>query len=394
MDREEFEGKLRGGLDAAGLQDLFDNPESRQHMVAEMEDLARLRDRVGVRACLTPQLRRLVETARERDYNRVLTDEQLSRVSSRGWHVLTPQMTHAYADGVEVAEHLRCSVQLAVFGTDEPEEAMLDVSERDLLRLRRLDAPQHELRTDLDAVLQVMGDTARFYDNSTGVQLLGDGSDAGEWFTGPDIAESIRTFEPWWVNSEVLTLVEFAASTLPDGAALENQPVPGFALFERPVEMTGAQGEDLDIVAISWNAASIHGWERADHGVGLRFAVFGPWDGESVLARFFVAFHLLAEQRVMSRRSHRPERGIRRAAERMKLVSTICVVELRRQSSRTTEGELRHVEWSHRWMVSGCWVHRWNERKQSVTVFWRRAHIKGPTDLPLVLKEKFVRFTR
>lgn len=53
----------------------------------------------------------------------------------------------------------------------------------------------------------------------------------------------------------------------------------------------------------------------------------------------------------------------------------------------TTESRGGHVEWSHRWMVKGYWRSQpcgpgWSLRKMK----WVDAYVKGPADLPLVIR--------
>jgi hypothetical protein len=65
----------------------------------------------------------------------------------------------------------------------------------------------------------------------------------------------------------------------------------------------------------------------------------------------------------------------------------VVTLRLRRVEQRAGGGETT-VEWSHRWLVSGHW------RRLPKGVVWVRQHVKGPPELPLVVKQHRTLFNR
>lgn len=67
----------------------------------------------------------------------------------------------------------------------------------------------------------------------------------------------------------------------------------------------------------------------------------------------------------------------------------VVVVKFRRyrktEYEHDPEGE--GVEWSHRWLVRGHW-RQIHDKDGNPRLTWVKAHIKGPDDKPLVLKDK------
>jgi hypothetical protein len=82
----------------------------------------------------------------------------------------------------------------------------------------------------------------------------------------------------------------------------------------------------------------------------------------------------------------RPERAQRRRAARalptMAPIDEVVTLRLRRVESSQDAGSSSDVHWSHRWLVRGHW------RRLPGGVVWVRQHVKGPTDRPLIVKEK------
>ena len=212
---------------------------------------------------------------------------------------------------------------------------------------------------------------------------------------------------PWFVSSEILSLVEFAAESLPDGAELDDPPEPGIAWFERPIDIPDDDEVDADSLAdrlppdlppwlydgIAWDDTMISAIELDRDGYVHCFEC--GWADPLNLVRFMTAFHLLSAQHVYVPHSERLERARRREAKRAKLdINEVLVVTLRRQAVRDRDADARDVEWSHRWMVSGHWRHRWSERTNGMQTIWINPHVKGPADKPLILKNKVVKFVR
>lgn len=69
--------------------------------------------------------------------------------------------------------------------------------------------------------------------------------------------------------------------------------------------------------------------------------------------------------------------------------ATVSIVTLRGSEYRPRKDEPGFVDWSHRWLVRGTWVHR-----QNGNVHYRHEHVKGPADKPLVVKDRRYRWSR
>jgi hypothetical protein len=69
-------------------------------------------------------------------------------------------------------------------------------------------------------------------------------------------------------------------------------------------------------------------------------------------------------------------------------VRVVTLRRLHRTEAAPAEGTAEHVEWSHRWLVSGHW--RWQRVGVGRTerrLTYVRPHVKGPDDKPLVVPE-------
>lgn len=120
--------------------------------------------------------------------------------------------------------------------------------------------------------------------------------------------------------------------------------------------------------------------------------VKGEGDKHAGWLRFWrVAQKLMAETIITSER--RPAaRPARREAMRQGLdVGAPRVIELRRPQSHEAdpEGErVRDVQWTHRWINRGHWRQQWYASQGRHKQIWIGAYIKGPQNLPLVVRER------
>lgn len=269
------------------------------------------------------------------------------------------------------------------------------------------------------------------------------------------LAEGVRRSAAFFVTREMTELVEVAAEsvgswTLDLADLVVNH---GFAVFDRPIvfpERTGTDGHALPSRGVAWTLTTIAdragrtgpglivllcvdmvaeggtvGHEDAPGVPGL--APLGeyfpaghrwwPWLvttwplGQGVdlpslsdeswrapvlaLRRVVAALWLLSNQRVALVTSARPPRAERRRAEKLSLPSEVRVVSLRRPAQRHDgDGESRHVEWSHRWLVNGHWRHLWDEARDRERLVWVSPYVKGPDDKPFVPKRTVYRFER
>lgn len=97
---------------------------------------------------------------------------------------------------------------------------------------------------------------------------------------------------------------------------------------------------------------------------------------------------LMAEKITVSKR-YRASRAERRRAQRINLnISDVNVVELRRRSQPSLNGEHEAANYSHRFIVKEHWRWQWypsvNMHKQKFI----ESYVKGDPDLPLVIKKR------
>jgi hypothetical protein len=118
--------------------------------------------------------------------------------------------------------------------------------------------------------------------------------------------------------------------------------------------------------------------------------------------RFFAAFCLLVNIKLTEVEDHpadrqvvrRTARALKREDREAKEISKVRIVRLREVRRRPGDSDAEHdkkqVEWTHRWMSSAHWGWRWFGHRDGER-YRRRvpvsASIKGPADLPLVIKE-------
>jgi hypothetical protein len=97
----------------------------------------------------------------------------------------------------------------------------------------------------------------------------------------------------------------------------------------------------------------------------------------------------LMQQTIATRSTERAGGQFRRRWERQKLAERkVTVIRLRRPRTPTPDGhEVREVEWSHRWLVSGHWRNQWYSTINGHRQIWISPYIKGPEDRPLEVRK-------
>jgi hypothetical protein len=119
------------------------------------------------------------------------------------------------------------------------------------------------------------------------------------------------------------------------------------------------------------------------------------YDGMSPLAlesiledrRRFATMLMLLRQPLVQDSIAKPTRLERRQAERGSYESPdVRVLTLRMRSVDHDLEDHHHVEWSHRWMVSGHWRQQWYASEQVHRPVWIAPFVKGPGDKELVIK--------
>lgn len=224
---------------------------------------------------------------------------------------------------------------------------------------------------------------------------------------------------------EASLLLEHAATSLPGDIPvfdMEPEMRAGFLYLEEPV----TSGRD-SIQAYFWFADFAKNWDRDEtiQGVGLCIGtlerrgsnsdsdLFGigctNWAVDPNLTldallddppiknpeeslfdlRLVIAFNLLLAQGITETEEWQPTRQLRRrAARRGHVLNPVTIVRLpRRQYEHAQNGE-SHVDWSHRWVVSGHWRKQWYAKQEVHRPKWIAPYVKGPDDKPLLVKEK------
>jgi len=258
--------------------------------------------------------------------------------------------------------------------------------------------------------------------------------------------------DTFWVEDDMVKLAAIAADSLVNGAFLpilhlEDMLAPhGFAYFDEPWQPGGT----LPIRAIAWSTGLFKkrmGENEIHKGSGIEFAIFadggaypeeavfklsqflkfkgfptsymaivpmysdswmfdidvdfianGPQldsiEGDTVpppdLVRGFIysLFHLATQQSV---KEQPISRQLRRRHERNGDVPKVSVVSLKKRRRRLPSGRTVEVAYDHRWMVRGHWRNQWYPAYEAHKPIWIQPHVKGPDDMPLVMKEKVIK---
>lgn len=108
--------------------------------------------------------------------------------------------------------------------------------------------------------------------------------------------------------------------------------------------------------------------------------------------RFFYAFLVLSQQRVASIARVVDRHAVRRMKREMSTPpedGVIQVVGLRRYSKPRDddEDEGNSINWTHRWIVHGFWRNQWYPSLGTHRLIWINDFVKGPENLPLIVKD-------
>lgn len=129
---------------------------------------------------------------------------------------------------------------------------------------------------------------------------------------------------------------------------------------------------------------------------------FEGWylDTAGIVAKALYTAVVLMGNRVARQERQHIARAQARRAQRLGLPMTdvVCIT-LRRELVGTTSemdavSEGGRVNWSHRWMVSGHWKPQWYPSLGEHRRIYIAPYVKGPTDKPLVVKDKVYAWTR
>ncbi len=110
---------------------------------------------------------------------------------------------------------------------------------------------------------------------------------------------------------------------------------------------------------------------------------------------FIIAFFIFLRQSLVEQVESVVPRAVRRREGAGRPMQHIVRAQLRRvHRSKGARPDETDIEWSHRWLVSGHWRNQWYSKNQTHRLKWIAAHVKGPDDMPLVVKDRIVRVDR
>ena len=145
----------------------------------------------------------------------------------------------------------------------------------------------------------------------------------------------------------------------------------------------------------------------AAYGIDMSMVHWEPWlfgssyqahpdtpGSPNVTLRFIQTMWRLMQQNIVTHEKARPDRASRRRAEKRGMADKmVTVIRLRRPKKALPEDhEPKAVNWTHRWITRGHWRNQWfpslgpSEDPASHRQIWISDYVKGPEDLPLVVK--------
>lgn len=125
--------------------------------------------------------------------------------------------------------------------------------------------------------------------------------------------------------------------------------------------------------------------------------VAGEGDRDADWLTFWrVALRLMSERIVAYGQARPPRPAWREALRKGRPPHVPYLVELRRQSvtHRPTDDRSAGREWTHRWIVRGHWRNQWYPSEGRHRQKFIGGYVKGPEDLPLVIRERVWNWNR
>lgn len=231
----------------------------------------------------------------------------------------------------------------------------------------------------------------------------------------------------YWVSKDMVRLIEFAATSLPDEPLFLNElPGPrGCVLFEDGITLTrntplngwlwtvvtaengGSQVVVTGLVRAGEhpefsNIPPGHSWcsdvlipvsfdiiKTSTHNVLSQVPDGLKTKSDAIRRQGPRAFWIISQQTIADEERPKVPRATRRRLEKAgNEIPDVRVVRLRRIEQRSGHsGEGVEVDWSHRWIVSGHWRNQWMPSRGRHRLQWIAPYTKGPEDKPLVIKE-------
>jgi hypothetical protein len=113
------------------------------------------------------------------------------------------------------------------------------------------------------------------------------------------------------------------------------------------------------------------------------------FSGLGEIARWVQVLFRLMSQTICVTTRERPSKPFRKRWAKAGLKERLCVVvtlRRHREDAFPADPEERHVEWTHRWLVSGHWRNQWYPSLSLHRQVWITPYIKGPEEAPLVIR--------
>lgn len=162
-------------------------------------------------------------------------------------------------------------------------------------------------------------------------------------------------------------------------------PFPGRPTHDSPLGLTiGTLGPDGSFGVKNWPVEGGRTLDWMESHIEDSTVVGAMFD-----LRLVIAFNLLLAQGVTETEEWQPTRQIRRHATRHgHVLNPVTIVRLPRRHYEHAQNGESHVDWSHRWVVSGHWRKQWYAKQEVHRPKWIAPYVKGPDDKPLLVKEK------
>jgi hypothetical protein len=223
----------------------------------------------------------------------------------------------------------------------------------------------------------------------------------------------VRLASTFYVSADMMALLEASWPSLPDGL-LSDEEYPdecGYMIYDRPLQDVPTDPESSlrePVQGYMWVASKdqIEAYPLAA-AVGTLPDTYWPvsalWHvarhaSDDVLQRLkpLRATWAFMRQKLAVTSAEPADRAERRRCAKLGLPQEVNVVRVRKHEHRPGDipGQ-RDVEWSHRWLVAGHWRQQaCGPNREDRRPTWISSHIKGPDDLPLVLKDRVTAWVR
>jgi hypothetical protein len=270
---------------------------------------------------------------------------------------------------------------------------------------------------------------------------------------GSGMASALRMTATYWIDKDMMTLVNAAAPSMPDQPLMwEDAPHEyGFTVFDGNLYLIEGD-EKIGVRAVMWRRTTTmttkgqrNGFEITwfsdrydmqdvlfkdkswqdlekyllpvqDWGLhrlvvastmmwftGEETVAVQDWQHADRFRRWLAAFWSLVKTPIPGKRGItdkfevQPDRALRRRLERDKLTNQyVTFITLRKTKPREKEEgeEDAHREYSHRWLVDGHWRNQYYASENTHRAIYIVGYVKGPADKPLIIKEKVYSWTR